>query len=50
MLATNGFSTEPPPRSQHTAKFSHRKSYEDGDLNFSNCHTTSCWSRNQRVM
>ena len=41
---------EPPPRSQHPAKFSDHKSYESGDINFLNCHVTSYWSRDQQVM
>ena len=39
---------EPFPQSKRLAKFNDHKAYEAGD--FSNCHVTSRWSRNQGIM
>ena len=41
---------EPPPISKHPVRFTGHKAYGSGNKNFSNCHMTSCWSHDQRVM
>ena len=35
---------------QHPSKFSNRKSWQKGDIDFSNCRVTLRWLRDQRVM
>ena len=41
---------EPSPQSQHPANFSDHKSHENEDIDFSNFHVATYWSKNQRVM
>ena len=41
---------EPPPQSQHPAKFSGHKSSESEGINFSYCAVTQRWSRDQRIL
>ena len=41
---------EANPCSQHLAKFIGQKYYETEDIDFSKCHVTSPWSRDQRIM
>ena len=37
LVTTLHLHDEPPPRSQHPAKFGDHKSCKSGDINFSNC-------------
>ena len=50
LVATLGFECWTSFPKSAPAKFSGHKSCESRDVKFSNCHTTSQWSYNQRVM
>lgn len=42
--------TEAPPWIQQPTEFSSYKYYESGNIDFSICHVTSRWPRNQMAM